>query len=77
MDTCRAKKRHCPLRREQQRRADIAAHLSEDTNFKWNPRDTCDDDTFKKLSEHNKMFKNNEPVEKYNTSDFIVKNNIF
>ena len=27
------------------------------------------------LSEHNKMFKNNGPVKKYNTSEFIVKTN--
>lgn len=66
------------LRQEQQRYADIAAYLSKDNDFEWNPRDTCDHDMFNKiLSEGNKMFKNNEPVEKYNTSDFIVKDSIF
>ena len=65
-------------RQEQQHSADIAAFLSEDNHFEWNPRIECDNDTFKKiLSKHNKTFKNNEPVNQYKTSDFIVKNAIF
>ena len=73
-----AKKRRLMCRQEQQHSADIAALLSEDNHFEWNPRVECDNDTFKKiLSQHNKMFKNNEPVDQYKVSDFIVKNAIF
>ena len=76
MDICRAKKRHYHFRQEQQQCTEIATHLSKDNNLKWNPRDTCDDDTFEKiLSKYNTCLKE-EPVEKYNTSDFIVENSI-
>jgi hypothetical protein len=60
-------------RQEQQNSADIAALLSKDNHFEWNPRVECDNDTFKEiLSQHNRMFKNNEPVNQYKVLRLLI-----
>ena len=60
-------------RQEQQHSADIAALLSEDNHFEWNPTIHCCDDMSKTLiSFQNKRFKNNEPVVKLTSSEDLT-----